>query len=379
MAKSKRNKNKQNVNTKAKARKRRIAIARFKLFATLLVIGGAVFGIYKFTTSIERPPLSIDVSGYAQQTTNNSGAVVTDTDGNIITLEDDAFEEEAILVFQPSLKESYPIEMDIFSPRAVVFDATANEMLFAKNADEKCFPASTTKILSAAVILDSVPSDFEFVAGNEIELVNPGSSLANINFGARLDTEMIIDGMMLPSGNDASYIAAANVGRYLAGDDTISASDAVSRFVDEMNKTVKAIGADNTHFANPDGFHNDNHYTTVLDMLKITLYSKEIPMLSASAKKTNRYCTFLSGESVSWENSNKLLHEYSDCYYMYATGLKTGMTDEAGYCVIATAERFGHEIVCIVFGSSASDVRWNDTIALMDKSFAYIKENYELE
>ena len=272
------------------------------------------------------------------------------------------------------MTEEYPIDTVLQSKYAIVYDVQADEVLFAKNADQKCFPASTTKSLTASVILDNAPEDFQFTAGDELDFVNPESSLAFINKGNVLDLEMTIDALMLPSGNDASYMAAANMGRYIADDDSLSPEQAVQTFVDEMNKTARLLGAENTHFTAPDGFHDDDHYTTVLDMLKITLYAMDKPKLMASVAKQSTYTTFITGEEVSWTNSNKLIQESSgDCYYMYAYGMKTGMTDQSGYCVVATARRFDHDIVCLVFGADASDVRWNETISLLDAAFVQVK------
>ena len=277
----------------------------------------------------------------------------------------------------PKLKDTYPIDMIIRSEYAIVYDVEADEVLYAKNAEEKCFPASTTKILSSAVILNNVEEDFVFTVGDELDMVNPGSSLAMLSKGQQLDTGMIVDGLMLPSGNDAAYCAAANVGRVLGNSETLSPETAVQNFVDEMNRTAKLLGCENTHFANPDGFHDDNHYTTVKDMIKITLYAEKFDRLMQAVSTPYEDVTLLTGEVCSWENNNKLIHEYSDCYYMYATGMKTGMTDEAGYCVVATAERFDHQLICIVFGAEASDIRWNDTIALLDAGFEKKKKNLD--
>lgn len=272
------------------------------------------------------------------------------------------------------LREPYEVEMIIQSPYAIVYDATDEKVLYAKNAEEKCYPASTTKILTAAAILNTVPDDFIFTAGDELDFVNEGSSLAMLSKGCQLDVPTMLDALMLPSGNDASYTAAANVGRYLAERDDISAEMAVEKFMDEMNRTLKRIGCENTHFSVPDGFHDDEHYTTVKDMLRVTLYAMNYPELMESVQKAEVTANFVTGQQIYWSNSNQLLHEWSDRYYMYATGMKTGMTDQAGHCVVATAERFGHELICIVFGSESSSLRWNDTIALMDASFVKIRE-----
>lgn len=370
--KNKRRRKRKQIPTEAARRKKRIAMARIKVLFVVLLIGGGIFGAVKLNKSIE-VPLKVNAENYYRIVENSDVNGLFDGDTG-----EPAEEASASLskynVPQPKLTEEYPIDTVLQSKYAIVYDVQADEVLYAKNADEKCFPASTTKILTAAVILDNAPEDFQFTAGDELDFVNPESSLAFINKGNVLDLETTIDALMLPSGNDASYMAAANMGRYIADNESLSPAEAVQVFVDEMNRTAKLLGAENTHFTAPDGFHDDDHYTTVLDMLKITLYAMEKPKLTASAAKPDTYTTFVTGEEVSWMNSNKLIQETSgDCYYMYANGMKTGMTDQAGYCVVATARRFDHDVVCLVFGAEASDIRWNETISLLDAAFVQVK------
>ena len=361
-----------------KKRQRKVFYARVRALLSVVLIIGTVIGVIQFNKAFENP-LSVNAENYYQiglvSEITNENLEETESIEAAINIDDIKIDKELLKynITQPRLRSSYPIDMIIRSEYAIVYDITADEVLYAKNADQKCFPASTTKILTSAVILDNVTDEFQFTAGDELDMVSPGSSLAYVNKGSILDLPTMIDAIMLPSGNDASYVAAANVGRVIAGNDMITTEKAVQTFVDEMNRTAMYIGAENTHFTAPDGFHDDNHYTTVLDMLKITLYARQKPLLMESAGKANKYATFISGEEVSWENSNLLLHEYSDCYYMYANGLKTGMTDQSGYCVVATAERFDHDVVCIVFGSETSAIRWNDTIALLDAAFVQIR------
>ena len=361
-----------------KKRQRKIFYARVRAFLAVIMIIGAVVAVVQFNKSLENP-LSVNAENYYQagvehEITYESLEATESVDASI-NVDEIEIDKELLKynITQPRLRNSYPIDMIIRSEYAIVYDIQADEVLYAKNADQQCFPASTTKILTSAVILDNVSEDFQFTAGDELDMVSAGSSLAYVNKGSILDLPTMIDAIMLPSGNDASYVAAANVGRVIACNDMITTEKAVQTFVDEMNLAAMYIGAENTHFTVPDGFHDDNHYTTVLDMLKITLYARQKPLLMESAGKANKYATFISGEEVSWENSNLLLHEYSDCYYMYANGLKTGMTDQSGYCVVATAERFEHDVVCIVFGADTSAIRWNDTIALLDAAFVQIR------
>lgn len=362
-------------------RRQKAAQAKIGSFlgAAALVVGVAVLIVIGNNREI---PLEIQTDGYVCLDSQDGSATqtVVDENGEVIEVQKvtEAAEPEDPLAenirkIKIDIPETLPIDMVIRSEYAIVYDSTDNKVLYAKNAEEKCYPASTTKILTSAVTIKNAADDMVFTVGDEQSMVNEGSSLAMLNVGNELDLQMIVDGMMLPSGNDASYCAAANIGRILGEDENLSADGAVKLFMEEMNKTLKNIGCENTHFSVPDGFHEEDHYTTVKDMLRVTLYAQQFPQLVEAAAKPSEYVTFLSGEAASWENSNKLIHDYSDCYYMYANGMKTGMTDEAGYCVVATARRFDHDVVCIVFGASASDIRWNDTIALLDAAFVQIR------
>jgi len=351
---------------KSKRRKTAVALA-LKIIAAIIILVAVIFIVLKFGKNSE---LALYINSYDYSVLTKSSeegretAKAEDTDG---------LTEDELPANVFALKGDYPIDASIESKYAVVYDVVAKKILFAKDAEARIYPASTTKILTSAVVIDNLTDeDFVFTAGDELDFVNPGSSLAYINKGNALDLEMMIDALMIPSGNDAAYVAAANVGNEIIGTDGISPEMAVGAFIDEMNRTLKKIGADNSHFTNPDGFHDDGHYTTAIDLLKITLYSSDKELIKKSAMKPSRYAVFLTGEAVSWENSNKLIQDSSDRHYTYATGMKTGMTNMSGYCVVATAERFGHEVICIVMGADTSDIRWNDTIALLDASFAYI-------
>lgn len=359
--------------------------ARAKLASMMGALAAVVLtGVFLWTGITADVALTVISDNYECYTTEAPVTVVSD---ELLTVDGEPEEPAETVAAEPidpavrvaataniHLREPYDVEMIIQSPYAIVYDATDEKVLYAKNAEEKCFPASTTKILTAAVILSNVPDDFVFTAGDELDFVNAGSSLAMLSKGCQLDVPTMLDALMLPSGNDASYTAAANVGRFLAEREDITDELAVEKFMDEMNRTLKRIGCENTHFSVPDGFHDDEHYTTVKDMLRVALYAKNFPALMESVQKAETTAEFLTGEQIYWSNSNQLLHEWSDRYYMYATGMKTGMTDQAGHCVVATAERFGHELICIVFGSESANLRWNDTIALMDAAFVKIRE-----
>ena len=349
------------------AKRRRVLKARLTLLLVLIIIAGGIWLLVSVLTQIKTvTELTVDASGYTVLQALPSQSEYEDQKRQEeLKVENEIFEQ----------KDSYPIDMIIQTPYCVMYDVQGRQVLYSKNADEKAYPASTTKIMTAAMMMEYTDKDTIFKAGDEQKLVQPGSSLAYLNVGSELDRDMILDAIMLPSGNDASYCAAAVTGRIIAGKDDLPADEAVNVFINTMNEKIKEIGCKNTNFTCPDGFHDDNHYTTAMDLLRMTLYSENFPEIAASGKKTYREVEFLTGEYIYWNNSNKLIQPDNDYYYPYATGLKTGMTDYSGHCVVATAERFGHELIIVTLGSENAAVRWNDTIALFDAGFAYIRNN----
>lgn len=350
------------------ARRRRIWKARLYLLAIVIIAGLGIWALVSTLSQIKTvSELTVDASGYRVLNALPSQSEIEEAEHEEeMKIENEIFEQ----------KKSYPIEMIIRAPYCVMYDVQEKRVLYAKNSEEKAFPASTTKILTAAVMLENTQKDTVFTAGDEQELVQPGSSLAYVNVGNSLDRDMMLDALMLPSGNDASYCTAAVTGRIIAGDENMPAKEAVKTFVDKMNVTAEYIGCKNTHFTCPDGFHDDDHYTTAMDLLRIAVYSENYPEIAASGNKSSRDLEFLTGEKISWVNSNKLIQPDSgDLYYPYATGLKTGMTDYSGHCIVATAERFGHKLIIVCLGSESAAVRYNETIALFDAGFAYIRNN----
>lgn len=349
-------------------RRRRKIKGWLSIFAILIVVGGLIAMICHLLSQMHKvTELQVDTAEYKQLSElPTMGEQVEKQRKEELERLDKLFEE----------RDEYPVTEEIRTPYCVMYDVEAEELLYAKNANEKAFPASTTKIMTAALVAEYAPSTTVFTAGDEQFMIEEGSSLAYIE-DAQLSRENIIDAIMIPSGNDASYCAAAVTGRIIAGDEELSARDAVQVFVDKMNETAKEIRCTGTNFTCPDGFHDDDHYTTAMDMLKITYYSMKYPEIAAAGKMTYSDEEFISGETAEWENSNRLLDEDSDYYYTYATGLKTGMTDMSGYCVVATARRFEHTIILVMLGSETSELRWNESICLFDRAFLYVRDRPE--
>ncbi len=262
------------------------------------------------------------------------------------------------------------VDKNTASDYIVLYDATNGKTLYSKNAEEQCYPASTTKLMTALVTLQYADQNTVFTVGDEIRLIDPESSRAFLRIGNRIDLQTLLEAIMLPSGNDAAYTAAANVGRIIAGNESLSAQAAIAKFCEKMNEVAKSIGANNSHFVNPDGIHNANHYTTAADMLLICKAALENPTLAAVMAEEKVTRTFLSGETgATWYNTNYLLR--TDTRYLYegATGLKTGHTDEAGYCLTASAERDGVKLIAVLMNSDSTSGRFEDATGLFTVCF----------
>ena len=232
------------------------------------------------------------------------------------------------------------------------------------DADEKLYPASITKLLSVRVLMKHMDPAETVVVGDALTLVQPDSSVADLKEGDSLTVEQLVAAMMLPSGNDAAQVAAVAAGRKLAGDETLSAAEAVQVFVKEMNREAKDLGMTNSHFANPDGFHHEDHYTTMADLIKLC---EKVLADEVTLKYTSRAsdAVVLSDRTLEWKNTNMLLHPETQAYIPSTIGLKTGYTGEAGSCLISAFFEEDRLLLIGVFGCPAyTEDRYLDTVEI---------------
>lgn len=247
---------------------------------------------------------------------------------------------------------------------AILLDLNTGKVLYEKNADRLLYPASTTKILTALLLVEHIEPEDSIIAGDEINRLGPQSSVAGIEAGNRLTAEELVYGLMLPSGNDAAYTAAVFVARRVTGNDDLGISDALEYFQEMMNQRARELGATNTNFVVPDGYHNPDHVTTARDLALISLEAVKHPLIMESAG-TLEYVW----QGISWPNTNRMLDpEYSPGYYPHATGLKLGYTPQAGHCVVATARNDGRDLLMVVMNSTVEQ-RWQDSHSLLDYGF----------
>ncbi len=250
----------------------------------------------------------------------------------------------------------------------MLVDAGTGTVIYAsENASVQIAPASTTKILTAIVVIENCNLGDMITAGDELDGVI-GSKMGLVK-GDTLSVKDLLYGMMLPSGNDAATVLAKHAG----------GEGGMEAFVQMMNDKAKALGMDNSHFMNPHGLDNEEHYVTAEDMAKVTLYALDNPTF-AEIVSTKTYTvpeTEKSSERI-LINSNKLLckadKDNADYTYAYTTGVKTGATKTAGSCIIASAEKDGTSLIALVFGtpSEKAEDKWGVARYLFEYGF----ENY---
>lgn len=235
--------------------------------------------------------------------------------------------------------------------------------------EEAVFPASVTKLFAAYVALHYIAPDAVLTAGSELALVPIDASIACLKEGDSLTAEQLIGGMMLPSGNDATFVLATAVGRILAEDPALAPEDAIARFVEQMNYHAALVGLTDTHFVTPDGWHNDDHYTSMEDLVKIGMLAWTNPVIAQSATTAEQTIPMDEERSLEWVNTNLLLDPDADVYCPYAVGLKTGFTTPAGNCLLSAFQVGNRQILIGVFGCPDSYDRYAESLLLFTQAF----------
>lgn len=292
-----------------------------------------------------------------------------------------------ILVLQIILGPAYAASVsanagntpDVKSSSVVLIDQKTTKVLFEKSMREKRHPASLTKILTSLLILENLDSSDVITVGDEIDTLEKDSNKAGLKKGQKLTAHDLIWALMLPSGNDAAYTAAVHIARKKTGNTTMKVKEAVSFFADMMNTRARQIGAADSCFTNPDGYPDPNHYSTAYDMALISQealksdFFREVARTYTYAKDQNRRAKSVildkDTESV-WFNKNLLLNPKSKYFYQYATGIKTGYTLRAGYCLAASATKDDLDLVSVILNSDSEETRCMESRALFDYAFA---------
>ncbi len=248
-----------------------------------------------------------------------------------------------------------------------VYDCGARDMLFSSTDPQApVYPASITKLFSAWVALQWLEPEAVITVGDELELVQKGSSLAYLQKGHKLTASMLVEAMLLPSGNDAAYVLAAAAGRAIANDPGLTGYRAVEVFVEELNRQGAQAGLKNTHFANPDGYHQESHVSTPEDLAKMGALVLDEPLICHYSVLPFDAVTFASGQTITWHNTNRLAvpeDPYNASNFLVG---KTGYTSQAGCCLMAVFQVEGRQLLVGIFGAETRHSRYGYAHALLD-------------
>ncbi|MBR1558628.1 MAG: D-alanyl-D-alanine carboxypeptidase [Clostridia bacterium] len=250
----------------------------------------------------------------------------------------------------------------LYAESAFLFDMDTHEVLLSKNSRVRVYPASTTKIMTCILALESgISLDQTVTIPKEAANVPEGSSVVGVRQGDEITWRDLLYGLMLRSGNDAANAIA------------VLTAGSIDAFVQRMNAKAAELGCEGTHFVNAHGYHDSDHYTTAQDLARMALYAMQDPDFREMAAAAHRTLSVTrKGKVVTQdaENRNSLVVPESNYYYAGANGIKTGHHNKSGRCVVASATRDGINIMAIVMDTATEERQFADARKLFDYGFS---------
>ena len=247
-----------------------------------------------------------------------------------------------------------PDEISLASRIALIYDRASGRILYEKNGNKQTPMASTTKIMTAIVVLEN--ANLSEVVTINSKAAGIGGSRLGLKNKDKITVKDLLYGLMLRSGNDAAIALATHVGGSVEG------------FAEMMNNKAKELGLVNSHFVVPHGLDNDGHYTTAYELAKMADYALKIDKFKeiVSTKNTTIY---INGYAKAINNTNQLLGSVSGVY-----GVKTGFTNGAGRCLVTACKRDDLDVITVIIGANTTKQRTSDTIKLIQ----YAYNNFEI-
>lgn len=249
---------------------------------------------------------------------------------------------------------AHAVELPVKAKAALLMEKETGQVLFAQNEHEKLEPASVTKIMTLLLVMEAMDrgelkyEDMVTVSANAASM---GGSQVYLSEGEQISVEELLKAVCVSSGNDAAVALAEQV------------AGVTELFVQQMNNRAMELGMGDTHFVNPTGLPAEGHVTSAWD---IALMSRELVLHHPDIRRfTTIWMDTIRGGEFGLSNTNKLIR-----FYDGATGLKTGSTDAAGYCISATAEREGMELIAVVLKSPTGQQRFEDAKTLLNYGFS---------
>lgn len=260
----------------------------------------------------------------------------------------------------------YMLDVDTVSNEIYLENLNNGAVVYEKNANQRSYPASTTKIMTFIITAENVSNldkTYVTVKQDVISGIDPESTVMGLSshIGEKVSVKDLLYGLMLPSGNDAALALADYVG------------GSIPEFVKMMNSKAAELGCKNTHFANPHGLFDANHYTTARDMALITKHAMKLPDFMEICNTV--YYTPDGFNAL--HNTNYMIDSEAEggaYYYPYTKGIKTGYLDEAGKCLVTSSDKSGDRYLCICFGANFSysenvNYAMKDTAKLYDRAY----------
>ena len=244
----------------------------------------------------------------------------------------------------------------------VVMDAATGQVLIEKNMHSKKYPASITKIMTTLLALENVSLDDKVTISKSVYTIPKNSSHVALIAGEILTVEQLVYATMLPSANDAAIGLAEHIG------------GSISEFAEMMNEKAKELGALDTHFTNPHGLPDENHYTTPYDMAVITRYALGVEGFREVFGTSSYTCspTNLQSEKRYFHTEVLMLNKSSDYYYANTVGGKFGWTEDSKYTAVTVAQKDGMELICVIMKTNQRYDRMKE----MKKLFEYCFDNF---
>ena len=259
--------------------------------------------------------------------------------------------------------------IQVYSNCVLMIEKDTGDIIFERNANEKMYPASTTKILTAIITLENCSLDDIVTVGTlAIIAVPDGYMTAKLQIGENLRVEDLLYAMLIPSANDAANALAEHI------------SGSLASFSDLMNEKAKELGCTNSHFTNPSGVHDENLFTTASDLAIIARYAMNNEKFREIVSTTEY--TLPSTEKYphsdrKFINSNFLINPNdSNYYYEYATGIKTGFTNPSKECIVASAKKDNVEFITVILGSDVLDNGLKEKFIDCKTLFNFAFDNY---
>lgn len=250
---------------------------------------------------------------------------------------------------------------DVTSEAGALFDVTDDTVLYSKNAFERLYPASITKVMTALIAIKYGNLKDKVTVTDDAVITEPGASLCGIKPGDTLTMEQLLYGLLLPSGNDAAAAIAVHM------------SGGVEAFAARMNEEAKKLGATGTHFVNPHGLHDDDHYTTAYDLYLIFNEALKYPEFKTVTSQTAYAANYTDKDgnrvSQTWKGSNLYMtgsRSTPDGLTVFSG--KTGTTQKAGYCLImAEKDKENKEYISVVLKAGSRQGLYDNMTNIMNK------------